>query len=594
MQRSRLRTALGLTLVPAGAVLLLAAAAAPAPTAAPAKGDAPAAPAKSTAGSALSLPAGAERAAKAINRGSLEAPIRFLADDLLEGRGPASRGDETSRLYLATTLESLGYQPGGPGGAWQQPFDIVGVQATMPDTWDFKAGGESVSLKRSDEYIAASGVQSEKAEIGNAPLVFVGYGIQAPEYRWDDYKGADLKGKVLVMLNNDPDWDPKLFEGKRRLYYGRWTYKYESAARQGAAGAIIVHTTPSAGYPWQVVQTSWSGEQFSLPVAPDAPQVQVKGWTTEDAMRRLMKAGGQDLDKLVAQARSRDFKPVPLGITTSLTLPNKVDRVKTANVAGLLPGSDPKLKGDVVILTAHHDHLGIGKPDASGDKIYNGAIDNAAGDAQVLAIAKAFAALPQRPRRSVLILFVAAEEQGLLGSQYYAEHPTFPAGRIAANINFDGGNVLGRSKDLTYIGLGKSSLDRLVRGVAARQGRVVKGDQYPDRGFFYRSDQFNFAKIGVPAFYLNPGNDFRGHPKEWGKQQVEDYEAHRYHQPSDQFDPKWTYDGMVEDAQLGFYVGLAIAQETRLPTWNRGDEFEGARKKALAQVSHGQEAHGGR
>jgi Zn-dependent M28 family amino/carboxypeptidase len=584
MQSIRLRTAVGLTLIPAAALLLLAAAPTPAP---------PEPKAAGTAAAALSLPPGAERAARAIQRGSLEAPIRYLADDLLEGRGPASRGDELARLYLQTSLESLGYEPGGPGGAWQQPFDMVGIAATMPDTWDFKAGGETVALKRSDDYIAASGVESEQAVLDNAPLVFVGYGIQAPEYQWDDFKGMDLKGKVVVMLNNDPDWDPKLFEGKRRLYYGRWTYKYESAARQGAAAAIIIHTIPSAGYPWQVVQTSWSGEKFDLPALPGQPQIQVKGWTTEDAMRRLMKAGGQDLDKLVAQARSRDFKPVPLGITTSLTLHNKVERVKTANVAGLLRGSDPKLRDEVVIFTAHHDHLGVGKPDASGDKIYNGAIDNAAGDAQVLAIARAFAALPERPRRSVLILFVAAEEQGLLGSQYYAEHPTFPPGKIAVNVNYDGGNVLGKTRDVTYIGLGKSSLDRIVKAVAARQGRTVQGDQFPDRGFFYRSDQFNFAKIGVPALYINPGIDSREHGKKWGEEQDADYEAHRYHQPSDQFDPKWNYDGMVEDAQLGFYAGLTIAQNPTLPTWNRGDEFEATRKKALAAVGKGTEGKGG-
>ena len=572
MQRSRLRTALGLALVPAGAVLLLAAKAAdPAPD--------------KTSTGGLTLPASARLAARQINRGSLEAPIRFLADDLLEGRGPASRGDEVTRLYLASSLEFLGYQPGGPNGAWQQPFDMVGVTATMPESWSFKAGAETVAFKKSDDYIAASGVQPEKAEIENAPVVFVGYGIQAPEYKWDDFKGVDLKGKVILMLNNDPDWDPKLFEGKRRLYYGRWTYKYESAARQGAAGAIIIHTTPSAGYPWQVVQTSWSGEQFSLPAEPGVPQIQVKGWATEDATRRLLKAAGKDLDALVKSARSRDFKPVDLGITTSLTLPNKVDKVRTANVAGLLPGSDPRLKDEVVVFTAHHDHLGIGNPDKSGDRIYNGAVDNAAGDAQLLAIAKAFASLPQRPRRSVLILFVAAEEQGLLGSQYYAQHPTFPPGRIAININYDGGNVLGRTRDVTYVGLGKSSIDHLVKGLTALQGRTLQGDQYPDRGFFYRSDQFNFAKIGVPALYLNPGTDYLGHDKEWGKAQDEDYETHRYHQPSDQFDPKWNYDGMIEDAQVGFYAGYLVAQETRLPTWNKGDEFEAARKKALAALA---------
>lgn len=535
---------------------------------------------------ALNLPSGAETAAKAIDRGALESPIRYLADDLLEGRGPASRGDQLARLYLATSLESFGYQPGAQGGSWQQPFDIVGITSSVPKTWDFQASGKTLPLKYWDEFIAVSGVQEPASTLRDAELVFVGYGIQAPEYQWDDFKGMDLKGKVLVMMNNDPDWDPQLFEGNRRLYYGRWTYKYESAARQGAAGAIIIHTTPSAGYPWQVVQTSWSGEQFELP-ATGEPRIQVAGWATEDSTRKLLAAAGQDLTKLIEQAKKREFKPVPLGITTSLALTNKLTRVKTANVLGLLPGNDPKLEDEVVLFSAHHDHLGIGEPDKTGDKTYNGAVDNAAGCAQILAIAKAFAALPQRPRRSILFAFVAAEEQGLLGSEYLAKHPPVPAGRIAANINYDGGNVLGRTKDLTYIGLGKSSLDNLVQALATRQGRQLLGDQFPDRGFFYRSDQFNFAKIGVPAIYLDSGTDYIGKPKDWGKQQVEDYEEHRYHQPSDEFDPKWTYDGMIEDAQLGFYAGLSIANTPQLPAWNPGDEFEAARKKALAAVAKG-------
>ena len=539
------------------------------------KSAAPAAP--------LQIPPEAEKAAKAIDRASMEAPLRFLADDLLEGRGPSSRGDQLGRLYLATTLELLGYKPAAEGGSWQQPFDLVGVKADVPETWSFKAGGQSVDLKWWDQFIAASGTQEGTSNLRDAELVFVGYGIQAPEYQWDDFKGMDLKGKVVVMLNNDPDWDPKLFEGNRRLYYGRWTYKYESAARQGAAGAIIVHTTPSAGYPWQVVQTSWSGEQFELPTAGE-PRVQVRAWTTEDATRKLFQAAGKNLDDLVKQARSRDFKPVPLGITTSLSFNNKINKTRTANVLGILPGSDPKLKDEIVIYTAHHDHLGVGKADKNGDTIYNGAVDNAAGCAEVLAIAKVFAALPQRPRRSIVIAFVAGEEQGLLGSAYLAAHPPVPAGRIAANINYDGGNVLGRTRDLTEIGLGKSSLDSIVQAVAARQGRKLVGDQFPDRGFFYRSDQFSFAKVGVPAIHPEAGVDYAGHPANWGREQAEEYEQNRYHQPSDEFDPKWNYDGMIDDAQIGFFTGLVVADRTEMPTWNPGDEFEAARKKALAAV----------
>jgi len=552
-----------------------------------ATGAAGAAPAARPAPSASPPPTlpGEEQAARRIDRGTLEAPVKFLSDDLLEGRGPATRGDRLARLYLASLLEGLGYEPGGPGGSWEQPFELVGVKAKMPDAWSFRAGGKTVDLRRWDDYIATSGVQREKAAIEGAELVFVGYGIQAPEYRWDDYKGADLKGKVLVMMNNDPDWDPDLFAGKTRLYYGRWTYKYESAARQGAAGAIIIHTTPSAGYPWQVVQTSWSGEKFSLPAAGE-PEIQVAAWATEDSVRRLLAAAGHDLDKLLAQARGRDFRPVPLGITTSLTLENQVTHAQTANVAGLLRGGDPRLRDEVVIYSAHHDHFGIGTPDKTGDRIYHGANDNASGCAQLLAIAKAFAALPERPRRSVLFLFVGVEEQGLLGSEYYAKHPTFPAGKIAANVNSDEGDIWGRTTDLTSVAMGKSAaLDRLVAALAAKQGRTVVADPFPDRGHFYRSDQFNFAKIGVPAVYLNPGTDFRGRPQGWGKKTIETWEATQYHQPSDRLTPDWNFDGMIEDAQLGFHLGIALAQADQMPAWNHGDEFEAARQHALAAAA---------
>jgi Zn-dependent M28 family amino/carboxypeptidase len=529
---------------------------------------------------AIDIPAAVEATAQAqINAATLEAPIRYLADDLLEGRGPATRGDALARLYLATELQSLGYLPGAGDGKWEQPVDVVGATAHMPAAWTFQGKTGNVDLKLSDDFIASSGVQVESAGFKDAGLVFVGYGIEAPEYKWDDFKGVDVKGKVLVMLNNDPDWDPKLFAGKTRLYYGRWTYKYEQAARHGAAGVIIVHTTPSAGYPWQVVQSSWGGEQFELP-AEGEPRLQLKGWATEDAVRRLMKAAGQDLDKLTKAAKSRSFKPVPLALKTSIQFNTTVTRVKTGNVAGLLPGSDPKLKDEVVVYTAHHDHFGIGEPDKTGDRIYNGAEDNAAGCAQVMAIARAFAALPpaQRPRRSVLILFVAAEEQGLLGSKYYSLHPTFPPGKIAANINYDGGNYRGRTKDLTLIGYGKSSLDGIAQALLAKQGRVLVPDQFPDRGFFYRSDQFNFAKIGVPALYFDNGTDYIGKPPGWGKQEAEQWVEHVYHQPSDEIDDTWVYDGMIEDATLGFLSGWVVAQADEMPKWNPGDEFEAARK----------------
>jgi Zn-dependent M28 family amino/carboxypeptidase len=488
--------------------------------------------------------------------------VAVLAGDEFEGRGPASAGDLKTQSYLSTALERLGYLPGGEAGSWLQPFDIVSVTATSPESWNFSSTSDAIVLRHWDDFIAASGIQAPDAVIDEAEVVFVGYGIQAPEYDWDDYKGLDVSGKVLLMLNNDPDWDSELFAGNRRLYYGRWTYKYEIAAQLGAAGAIIIHTTPSAGYPFQVVQTSWSGPQYELPAGPE-PALAIEAWVTEDAARQLVSLAGHDLASLVESARDPGFAPIALGVTTSLRLENDLSRVDTANVAGLLEGRDPALKDEVVIFTAHHDHLGVGEPDDTGDTIYNGALDNAAGVAQILAVAEAIQALPAPPRRSILILFVAAEEQGLLGSAYYALHPTFEPGRIAANVNLDAGNIWGRTRDVTYIGYGKSSLDTVVEQAVALQGRTVRGDQFPDRGFFYRSDQFSFAKIGVPA-------------------QIENWEAIRYHQPSDELEDNWNFDGMIEDAQLALYIGLTVAEEDEMPAWNAGDEFEAARLAALA------------
>lgn len=534
--------------------------------------------------SASPVSAEASRAAAGITAEDLSSRIKALSDDRFGGRGPASEGDVAARQWIIGQMKELGLEPGGVEGTYEQSFDIIGIDAQMPKSWIFQAGGKSLSLARREDYIAVPGKQAARGGFKDAELVFVGYGIQAPEFQWDDFKGMDLKGKVLLMLNNDPDWDDALFAGKTRLYYGRWDYKYESAARQGAAGAIIIHTTASAGYPFQVLQTSNSGEQFELPDSGGV-RTELNAWVSEDKAKALAALGGQDLAKLVEAAKSRDFRPVPLGVRTSIDFTAKVSRKSTANVGGLLRGSDPSLSKEVVVYTAHHDHLGIGEPDAKGDRIYNGAIDNAAGVAQVLAVAKAYKALPAPPRRSVLFLMVAAEEQGLLGAKWYAEHPTFPAGRIAANFNVDTGNVHGRTNDLQFIGKGKSSLDDVIERYAAVQGRVVKPDQLPDRGFYYRSDQFALAKIGVPAFYAEQGLDFKGRPEGWGKARVEDYEEHRYHQPSDEFDPSWNYEGMLEDVQLLFWAGLDIANTTSMPAWKPGDEFEAARKAALAAVA---------
>ena len=523
----------------------------------------------------------AHEATREITADLMRGYVVELSDDRYEGRGPGSHGDEAARAYLVEELKKLGLEPGGADGSWQQPFDLLGITTGQPDEWTFRHEDGAVTLKQWDQFIVSSGVQDEQASIDDAELVFVGYGIQAPEYEWDDFKGQDLQGKVLVFLNNDPSWDPELFAGETRLWYGRWDYKYLSAARQGAAGAIIIHTVPSAGYPFQVVQTSWTGEQFELP-AGEEPRNQANAWITEEAARQLIELAGYDLDELRTAADNRDFEPVPLGITTSIAMDVKLKRTSSANVLGRIPGSDPELRDEAVIYTAHHDHLGIGTPNDEGDAIYNGAMDNASGIAQVLAIAKAIKTLPRAPRRSILVALVGAEEQGLLGSKYYAVNPTFPPGKIAANLNYDGGNIWGHTHDVTYVGLGKSSIDAIVEGIAAEQGRVVKPDQFADRGYFYRSDQFSFAKIGVPAMYLDTGTDFVDRPEGWGKEQVNHYTDVNYHQPSDEYDDSWNFDGMISDALLGYWTGLAIANADEMPKWNEGDEFEAARLEALS------------
>jgi hypothetical protein len=506
--------------------------------------------------------------------------VREISDDKYEGRGPGSRGDVAAREFLIGEMAALGLEPGAADGGWEQAFELVGLTADQPPEWTFENDAGAMILKQWDDFIVSSGVQANRAEVVDAEVVFVGYAIEAPEYDWNDFKDHDLNGKVLMIVNNDPDWDPDLFAGETRLWYGRWDYKYLSAARQGAVGAIIIHTQPSAGYPYQVVQTSWTGEQFEL-AAADEPRLQVEAWVTEDVARSLVDMAGLDLDALREAADNRDFEPVPLGITTSIGMDVNMNRVESANILGLLPGSDPGLKDEVVIYTAHHDHLGIGTPNESGDVIYNGAMDNASGVAQVLAMAKALKGLPDAPRRSMLFALVGAEEQGLLGSLYYANNPTFAPGRITANLNYDGGNIWGHTHDVTYIGLGKSSIDQIVTAIASEQGRVVKPDQFADRGYFYRSDQFSFAKIGVPAMYLDTGTDFVDRPEGWGREQVNHYTDVHYHQPSDEYDDSWNFDGMIADAMLGFWVGLGIANADDMPQWNEGDEFEAARLEAL-------------
>ncbi|MBF5041462.1 MULTISPECIES: M20/M25/M40 family metallo-hydrolase [Myxococcaceae] len=536
----------------------------------------------------------AERsAAKTLDASALRAHVRFLSSDLLEGRGPATRGDKLAQSYIAAQLEALGLEPvPGPGiDGYLQPFDLVGVNG-HPQTLEARAGSKRTELRFHDDFIAVAGEQKARSELADSELVFVGYGIVAPEYGWDDFKGADLKGKTLLIMNSDPEDDPALFAGKTRLWYGRWDYKYEQAAKAGAAGAIIIHTTPSAGYPWKVVQSSWTGEQFDLP-AGQGPRLAVKAWTTEEATRKLVSLGGKDLDALRTAAQRRDFRPVPLGVSVSTAFTNTVSRRPTANVLARLPGSDPRLREEVVLYTAHHDHLGVNADAKPGeDAIYNGAVDNASGVAEMLAVARAFRALPKAPPRTIVFAAVAGEEQGLLGSQYLAEHLPMPSGRVAANINLDGANIWGRTTDVTAIGLGKSTLDGPLVALARLQGRTVKPDQMPDRGFFYRSDQFSFAKLGVPAAYFSSGQSFRGRPEGWGKQQREAWEEEHYHQPSDELRPDWDLSGAVEDMQLAFLLGAHLARQPQMPTWKPGDEFEAPRKKALEALKAAPQAPG--
>jgi hypothetical protein len=527
-------------------------------------------------------------AAQAITENVIRGHVRFLASDLLEGRAPASRGDVLAQQYIQAQMEAIGLQPGAPDDGWLQKVPLVGIVGRVPDNLSISKGGQAVDFKKMGDYVAFSGTQKPESTIQNGEIVFVGYGIVAPEFQWDDYKDVDVKGKVLLMMNNDPEDDPKLFGGKTRLWYGRWDYKYMVAAQKGAVGAFIIHTQPSAGYPWQVVQSSWSRERFELPYEGE-PRVEIKGWFTEDASRKIASLGGQDLDRLRQAALKRDFRPVPLGVAFSMQIENTVGTKDSANVIGKLPGSDPKLSSEAVVFTAHHDHLGM-KADAKPgeDAIYNGALDNASGVAAMLAIAKAFGELPKAPRRTVYFASVTAEEQGLLGSEYLSKHPPLPAGRIAANINIDGVNIFGRTRDLTLIGYGKSSLDPIIVSLAKMQGRTVKPDQFPDRGFFYRSDQFNLAKVGVPAAYFDSGTDVIGKPAGWGKQKIEEWEEKDYHQPSDELNAEWDLSGAVEDTRLDFWLGAKVASADRMPEWNRGDEFEAARKKALAAAAMGQ------
>jgi len=541
----------------------------------------------------------------AINADTFLKTVKVLSSDEYEGRAPASKGETLTVDFLEKQFKELGLKPGNPDGTYVQKVPMVGITADPSTEMFFLAGPTApgmarptrvMQLKFGDDFVAWTKHVEPEVEV-KGDLVFVGYGVVAPEYKWDDYKGADLKGKVLVMLINDPpvpdpndptQLDLNTFKGKAMTYYGRWTYKFEIAAKQGAAGALIVHETGPAGYPWAVVHGSNTGEQFTLVTADKGrSRCPVEGWITREKAEELFRAAGKDFDALHKAAVSRDFKPVLLGAQMSISIMNKLRTIDSENVVAKLPGSDPRLRNQYVVYTAHWDHLGIG-PEVNGDKIYHGAVDNASGVAGLLELAKAYTKVQPAPRRSILFISVTAEEKGLLGSQYYSEHPLYPLKDTAAEINMDGMNVLGRTRDITVVGLGNSTLDDYIKSVAAEQGRTVKPDPEPEKGYYFRSDHFNFAKQGVPALDPGEGVDFIGKPEGWGLMMRDKYTAEDYHKPSDKVKPNWDLSGAVEDLQLLFSVGYRIANANQLPVWKPGSEFKAKREAMLksTQSSH--------
>ena len=511
---------------------------------------------------------------------TLRGHIRFLSDDMLEGRGTGARGGELAAKYIASQLEELGAKGAGENGSFFQPVSLVGVKADPATTLTISGASGSETFKFADDFVAFTGAQTEQVDV-DADMVFVGYGISAPEQKWNDYKGNDdYRGKILVMLVNDPPAtteEPNLFGGKTLTYYGRWTYKYEEAARRGAAGAILLHTDESAGYPWGVVRTSNGSWRFDITRtgADSTPFLQFRSWVTNDSALRMMKLAGQDLAALRAAAAKRDFQPVKLGLKGKLSLKSEVKRVAAPNVVGILQGSDPQLRNEYVVYSAHWDHLGIGAPNKNGDTIYNGALDNASGVAVVLAIAEHLASLPpaQRPKRSSLFLFPTAEEQGLLGAEWYAKHPVVPLDKTAANVNLDSMNVLGPTSDFIPLGAERSTLKAVVDAVAKDMNLRVSPDARPEQGSFYRSDHFPFAKAGVPSISLKEGNDYVGRPKGWGEEQFRAYNTAHYHQPSDEMRDSWDFRGMIQEAEIALAIGRRIADMPAKPQFNPGDEF---------------------
>jgi Zn-dependent M28 family amino/carboxypeptidase len=524
-------------------------------------------------------------ALEAITPDGLLAHIKVLASDEFEGRAPGTKGEELSVKYISDQFKKIGLKPGNPDGTYTQEVPLAGIKSEP--RMSFIAGDKMIDLKYPDDFVASSARLQPEIKIDKSDVVFVGYGVVAPEYGWDDYKDVDVHGKTILMLIGDPavpdpkdpsKLDDKMFKGKAMTYYGRWTYKYEIAAQKGAAAAIIIHETEPAAYPWQVVRSSWGKENFEL----DNPNknmdaVSARSWITVDIAKKLLTDSGQDFDALRKSAITKAFRPVALNAKANIDIKQQIRSFKSHNVIGKLDGDDPKLRDEYVIYTAHWDHLGR-HPELQGDQIFNGAIDNASGVASVIQLATAFTKLNPPPKRSVLFMDTTAEEAGLLGAKYYVEHPLYPLEKTLAEINIDGVNPWGKTQDLEDLTDRNSSLDDLLGEAAARQGRVMKPSTEPEKGGFYRVDSFEFAKAGVPVLHLARGIDVIGKPPEYGKQKRDEFVAKHYHQPSDEVDPGWDLSGAVQDVQLLFEVGYQVANGDKFPEWKAGSEFKAKRE----------------
>jgi len=521
---------------------------------------------------------------------SLTEHIKVLASDAFEGRSPGTAGEDSTVAYLERQFRRMGLRPGNPDGTYTQQVPMVGF--TAQPTGSFTAGGKKINLAFPNDYVAVSRRFVPQVQVSNSDMVFVGYGIVAPEYNWDDYKGLDVKGKTIVMLINDPPvpdtqdttkLDQKIFNGRAMTYYGRWTYKYEIAAEKGAAACIIVHETDPAGYPYEVVSGSWSRENFDINNAnKNSDKVAVESWITEAKARELFAASGKDFNTLKKQAGRQNFNPVALNAKASFTIKNTLREIQSRNVIAKLQGADPALKDEYVVYSAHWDHLGKDSK-LTGDQIYNGALDNASGTAGLLELAKAYTQLPAAPKRSILFLAVTGEEKGLLGSKYYATNPLYPLKNTLANINMDGLNPNGRTKDVVIIGYGNSTLDDMLARAAATQNRKTVPEATPEKGSFYRSDHFEFAKQGVPALYAESGVQSVDQGPDYLQQKADEYTANDYHKVSDEVKPNWNFAGAVEDLQLYFLVGYNVAQGNTWPEWKPGTEFKQKRETMLGQ-----------